>query len=308
MKSKRLISFCFALSLVAAEMGFGLTVSAPGSAVLGDAISVQVPYSPRTSRMSVELVDSAGRVIGVSRAFPYPNESAARSWVALVGIPTTIYPGDYTLVTRIVQNSREIRNRSPLKVLSRSFHRENIDLNGTLSELQKEQTPLKRAQAEALWRLLTTFNPAAVFQSGPFIVPVKNFVVTAPFAERRNYVFAHGGRQASIHQGIDLAVAAGTPVMAAAAGRVVFAGPLVMTGNTVVIEHMPEVYSLYFHMERLLVKKGQAVSQGQSVGLVGSTGLATGPHLHWQVEVDGVAVSPMSLVKQGLIPSAAVGR
>ena len=308
MKSKLLFSFCFVLSLLAAETGFGLTVAAPGSVVLGDVVSVQVPYSTQISNMSVRLIDSGGRVLGASRAFPYPNESSPRSWVALVGIPTTIYPGDYTLETRVVQNQREIRSRSPLKVLSRSFHRENIDLDGTLSELQKEQTPLKTAQAQELWRLLTTFNPAAVFQATPFIVPVKNFVVTAPFAERRNYVFARGGRQASIHQGIDLAVPAGTPVEAAAAGRVVFAGPLIMTGNTVVIEHMPEVYSLYFHMERLLVKKGEQVSQGQSVGLVGSTGLATGPHLHWQVEVDGVAVNPMSLVKQGLIPSAAAGQ
>ncbi len=304
MKSKLLIGLWLILFIVVADMGFGLTVAAPGSVVLGDAIAVQVPYSPHMARMTVQLIDAAGRVMGASRGFAYPSGSSARSWVALVGIPTTLHPGTYTLETRVLRDKKEIRNRSPLKVLSRSFHRENIDLDGTLSELQKEQTPLKRAQAQALWRLLTTFNPGAVFQSTPFIVPVSNYVVTAPFAERRNYVFARGGRQASIHQGIDLAVAAGTPVKAAAAGKVVFAGPLIMTGNTVVIEHLPEVYSLYFHMERLLVTKGQAVAQGQSIGLVGSTGLATGPHLHWQVEVDGVAVNPMSLVQNGLIRSA----
>ena len=304
MKSRLLIGFWLILFIAAAEMGFGLTVAAPGSVVLGDAIAVQVPYSPQISRMSVRLIDSGGRVMGASRAFPYPRGSSARSWVALVAIPTTLYPGTYTLETRLLRDNKEIRHRSPLKVLSRSFHRENIDLNGTLSELQKEQTPEKKAQAQALWRLLTTFNPDAVFQATPFIVPVKNYVVTAPFAERRDYVFAQGGRQASIHQGIDLAVAAGTPVEAAAAGQVVFAGPLIMTGNTVVIEHLPEVYSLYFHMERLLVTKGQRVAQGQAVGLVGSTGLATGPHLHWQVEVDGVAVNPMSLVQNGLIRSS----
>jgi murein DD-endopeptidase MepM/ murein hydrolase activator NlpD len=221
-----------------------------------------------------------------------------------MGVPTTIAPGVYTLRTDVASGSRIARESSEIEVVSRSFHHEDIDLDQDLSNLQTEKNELKSQQAQELWHILTTFRPDAVFQTRRFIVPVAKYVVTAPFAERRVYVFAHGGSQSSIHQGIDLAVPAGTPVEASGAGRVIFAGSWLMTGNTVVIEHLPGVYSLYFHMERLLVQAGQEVKQAEPIGLVGATGLATGPHLHWQIEIGGVAVDPMRLVTAGLIEQA----
>lgn len=276
-------------------------VRAPASTVLGDAIAISVNPLPGIESMRVELVDAAGVAVGASPAFPLEADRRVGSWVALLGVPTTIEPGHYHLLTIVRTAGGADREQSPIVVAGRSFRHEDIDLNQDLSLLQKENTAAKTRQAQELWHILTRFHEHAVYQTGPLIVPVTKYFVSSPYGERRLFVFAHGGSQRSIHQGIDLGVDAGTPIMAAGAGRVMFAGPMIMTGNSAVIEQLPGVYSLYFHMERLLVQAGEVVKQGQTIGYAGSTGLATGPHLHWQVEVDGVAVNPMSLLKRGLV-------
>ena len=278
-----------------------MTVSAPKSVILGDALTVSIPYERDITRVSVALTNTSGVVVSGVRAFPFPSIAKPTSWIAIMGIPTTIAPGGYDLRTTVDSGGRISGESAEIEVVSRSFYHEDINLDQDLTDLQTEQTELKKQQAEELWHILTSFQPDSVYQTRPFIVPVSKYIVTSPFAERRLFVFAHGGNEASIHQGIDLAVPAGTPVEASGAGRVVFAGSWIMTGNSVVIEHLPGVYSLYFHMERLLVKVGQEVKQAEPIGLVGETGLATGPHLHWQIEIGGVAVDPMSLVKTGLI-------
>jgi murein DD-endopeptidase MepM/ murein hydrolase activator NlpD len=112
---------------------------------------------------------------------------------------------------------------------------------------------------------------------------------TAPFGEARSY---NGGPVSSWHGGVDLGAAAGAPVGAAAAGRVILAEKFTVQGNTVVIDHGLGLVSAYYHMESLKVKPGDVVKQGQAVGLVGNTGLSTGPHLHWEMRVTGVAVDP----------------
>jgi murein DD-endopeptidase MepM/ murein hydrolase activator NlpD len=66
----------------------------------------------------------------------------------------------------------------------------------------------------------------------------------------------------------------------------------IVTGNTVVIEHLPGVFSLYYHLDSIGVDEGDVVEQGERIGTVGMTGLATGPHLHWEIRVGGVPVAP----------------
>jgi murein DD-endopeptidase MepM/ murein hydrolase activator NlpD len=95
------------------------------------------------------------------------------------------------------------------------------------------------------------------------------------------------------HAGVDLAAAGGTPILASAAGVVAFAGRWRIRGNVVVLDHGVGVHSLYAHAAEHLVAAGQRVAQGQPIARVGSTGLSTGPHLHWEVRAGGVAVEPL---------------
>jgi len=96
-----------------------------------------------------------------------------------------------------------------------------------------------------------------------------------------------------VHTGIDLRAAWGEPVAAAAAGRVIFAGPYGGYGNAVIIDHGGGMSTLYAHLSSIAVGYGETVTAGQTIGRVGSTGLSTGPHLHFEVRIDGQPVDPM---------------
>jgi len=109
-----------------------------------------------------------------------------------------------------------------------------------------------------------------------------------------------GPRGARFHAGVDLATTAGTPVAAAAAGVVTWAGWRGGWGKLVVLGHGGGIRTLYAHLSRMSVRVGQHVGAGASVGLVGSTGHATGPHLHFEVRVRGAAVDPLTALRYGL--------
>jgi murein DD-endopeptidase MepM/ murein hydrolase activator NlpD len=106
-------------------------------------------------------------------------------------------------------------------------------------------------------------------------------------------VSGFGMRWGRLHEGIDIGCAYGTPNRAAAAGTVIHSGWLGGYGNLVVVDHGNGLSTAYAHASALLVGVGQTVSQGETVSLVGSTGNSSGPHLHFEVRVDGVAVDPL---------------
>jgi murein DD-endopeptidase MepM/ murein hydrolase activator NlpD len=100
----------------------------------------------------------------------------------------------------------------------------------------------------------------------------------------------------SYHKGIDIGAATGSKVIAAASGEVVIATYSASAGNYVMISHGSGVYTVYMHMSSIAVSEGQEVSQGQTIGAVGSTGYSTGSHLHFGVRKNGSYVDPMSYV------------
>ena len=118
--------------------------------------------------------------------------------------------------------------------------------------------------------------------SGALIWPV-NAPITSPF----------GWRWGRMHEGIDLGAAYGTPIVAAAAGTVIYAGWLGGYGNLTVIDHGGGLSTAYGHQSSIGVSVGQQVAQGEIIGNVGSTGHSTGPHLHFEVRVNGQAVDPL---------------
>lgn len=125
--------------------------------------------------------------------------------------------------------------------------------------------------------------------SGPFIPPVQA-IISSPYGIARSY---NGGPVGDFHHGADFAVDEGTAVSASAGGRVAFAGALPIRGNSVIIDHGAGVFSGYHHLSRAAVAAGQVVAQGDLIGYSGASGLATGPHLHWEVVVHGESVDPV---------------
>ena len=111
------------------------------------------------------------------------------------------------------------------------------------------------------------------------------------------------------HLGTDFAATTGTPARTVGDGVVEFAGIQNGYGNVVFVKHRNNSETVYAHLSKLLVQRGQNVSQGQTIGLVGATGWATGPHLHFEVRVGGVQRDPMSIARQSeSIPVAAAAK
>jgi murein DD-endopeptidase MepM/ murein hydrolase activator NlpD len=100
------------------------------------------------------------------------------------------------------------------------------------------------------------------------------------------------------HLGTDFAVTTGTPARTVGDGVVEFSGVQNGYGNVIFVKHGNNTETVYAHLSKVMVKRGQNVSQGQTIGLVGSTGWATGPHLHFEVRVGGVQRDPMRMAQQ----------
>jgi murein DD-endopeptidase MepM/ murein hydrolase activator NlpD len=103
---------------------------------------------------------------------------------------------------------------------------------------------------------------------------------------------------ASFHTGTDFGGGIGTPIFAPAAGRVVLAEKLTVRGNAVLIDHGLGLFSGYWHQSQLTVAVGQEIRQGDLIGFIGETGLVTGPHLHWEMRLNGIALEPLQWVQQ----------
>ena len=135
-------------------------------------------------------------------------------------------------------------------------------------------------------------SPApAVSGSGRFIYPV-NGRISSNYGYRVHPI--SGARR--LHAGMDIAAGTGTPIGAAGNGTVIFAGWRGGYGNCIMIDHGGGIVTLYGHQSSLATSVGQSVSTGQTIGYVGSTGYSTGPHLHWEVRVNGSPVDPRGYV------------
>ena len=123
--------------------------------------------------------------------------------------------------------------------------------------------------------------------------PVQGVITTA-FGEGRVY----DGNTANVtrHSGTDIAADEGDPVRAAASGQVAFAGPVATRGNYIIIDHGLGVFTGYGHLSQLNVRAGDLVTADTVIGLVGATGLSTGPHVHWEAVAQGVFFDPEELL------------
>jgi murein DD-endopeptidase MepM/ murein hydrolase activator NlpD len=209
---------------------------------------------------------------------------------SIVPIPLSTAPGSYPLVVSVTDEFGI--THTDTRSIAVGPLSQKVALIHLPPKVLATDTPEAWAQEQqALDAAFAQGAPKPEWQA-PFEIPVKG-VESAGFGSARRYV---PGGPVSYHTGIDLAVPEGTPIHAANDGTVVMARKLPISGNIVAIDHGDGVFSLYFHQSKILVHDGEQVKRGQVIGLVGSTGLSTGPHLHWQMDVDGVPTNPLAWV------------
>lgn len=135
-------------------------------------------------------------------------------------------------------------------------------------------------------------SPYFLFEK-PFIMPLNSYV-TSYYGNKRLF----NNKKQSQHLGTDLRAAVGVKIPVTNTGKVVFAGHLFYTGNVVVVDHGLDIFSMYGHLSKILVSKGDLLKQGDILGLAGATGRVSGPHLHWGVKIQGQWVDGFSLVEE----------
>lgn len=180
----------------------------------------------------------------------------------------------------------------PLTISAKEFEKEEIALSEKNTKIRTDNSPKKVIQIDRLNTIFTTINNSSIYSFENFILPVESQRRTSGFGDRRIYVYSTGKRATALHYGIDFGVPEGTEVFACSSGKVVLAENRISTGNSIVIEHLPGLYSIYYHLSEMNVTEGQKVKKGDRIALSGKTGMVTGPHLHWEVRLNGQAVNP----------------
>jgi murein DD-endopeptidase MepM/ murein hydrolase activator NlpD len=250
---------------------------------------------------------SVGKLVEPSFAWG-PPERGAR--VALIALPWDVATGASLAITAEDEAGNVASRALPSELRPRRFPRDRIAitdafLQAKVPELLPQRPPSQplidgflvinrelRRQAEETKRRIGATSAAQPLWEGRFAQP-RNSKVFANFAETRTYVY--GGREidTQVHYGYDLASTRQSAVPAANRGVVVFADPLTIYGNTVIVDHGLGLQTLYAHLSSIDVKVGDTVAKGQELGRTGATGLAIGDHLHFEVLVNGVSVTPL---------------
>lgn len=247
-------------------------------------------------------VDAAGNRLSAVELLidgePVPRVDFRGGEAALQAVP---FGSDGSIVEVLAwvvdEFGREFTAQESFLVLPIDRPVELIRLSGdALSLLEEDNSAL---QAQRMAEAMAESAPLPLWQE-PFLLPVEG-VSSSGYGDPRRY---YEGGPVSWHRGADLAAATGTPIHASNDGTVVLAEELPISGLTVVIDHGAGVSSHYFHQSLLLVSEGQEVKRGEVVGEVGSTGLSTGPHLHWEMWVDGESTNPLTWVDR-LLPGIA---
>jgi len=193
--------------------------------------------------------------------------------------------GGYTLAVTYRAGGREERLERKVEVATVTYPVQHLRMARKTAALYNY--PGVEQEERIIGSAIRTVSDRRLW-SGDWMLPSYGRFSTL-FGERR----IRNGRGVGRHRGLDIAAKEGSPVQAAADGRVVLAGSYRKHGKTVVLDHGLGITSLYLHMSHIQAEKGESVQRGDLIGYVGATGVATGPHLHWSVYVQGTPVEPL---------------
>ncbi len=222
------------------------------------------------------------------------KQNSSGQWWAIIAIHALTEPNDYPItLTATLPDGTTTTTYQTVSIIVGPYGTENIQLDDEHSTLLDAE--LIRIEREKLVNLWSRISLRPRWQ-GNFQYPVDpaSLRITSNFGTRRSY---NNGPATSFHGGTDFGGGVGVPLYAAAPGTVVLAEPLTVRGNAVLIDHGMGLFSGYWHQNQIVVSEGQQVEAGDLIGYMGSTGLVTGPHLHWEIRLQGIAVEPLQWIE-----------
>lgn len=278
---------------------------APGDGELrfGAVTDVRLPdqiVQGRTARLSVQSSHPLGLTAtwnGLPLGIRPLSTTAESGWQsAFLPTPALLGPGLFPVEIRYATSNGIVLSRTFSVLVSQGPYDSQLielpDDKGGLLDPEFTQPEIEKLYA--LWAVTDT----PLLWTEPFSHPIGlEYPTTSPYGTRRSY---DGGPYSSYHTGQDFGAPAGVTVTAPGDGIVVLAEPLNVRGNAVVIDHGAGVFTGYWHLSENFLTPGQRVAVGDPLGLVGTTGLSTGNHLHWELRIYGVAVDPLQFLEEGI--------
>ncbi|HSR54495.1 MAG TPA: M23 family metallopeptidase [Acidobacteriota bacterium] len=280
----------------------------------GEVVVLEVATSPGPSLSSAGNGSSHTAAIESVQAVAFGRqiEGYSRShgvWEVLLGIDLGTDPGTYPVeITATVAGSdggrtraatasadsvspREVRARYDLEVKDKQFPTRRLKVAPKYVDPPPETRDRIARESRLLTGLFQTSTSEKLW-SGAFTAPVPGRVNPDSFGKRSVF----NGKPRSPHSGADFSAPQGTPVKAPNSGTVVLARDLYFAGHTVIIDHGLGLYTFFAHLSKFEVEEGQMVKRGDVLGLSGSTGRVTGPHLHYSVRLNNSRVDPLALM------------
>ena len=250
--------------------------------VVQSAEPAKLPFKPSPVPGGVAIVALPAKAtapVVTYRGEPVLTRRSGRGWVAVVGIPLSAKPGEQAI---------EVDGRMvPFAIRPKRYPEQRVTLKDQRKVTPNAEDEARIAKEQVLMAPAWKAWPEALVPSLSFRQPTPG-ALTASFGLRRIF----NGVPRSPHSGLDIRSPQGQAVRAPAPGRVVLAGDFFYSGNAVFIAHGEGVVSLLCHLSKVSVKEGQVLQTGDVVGEVGSTGRASGPHLHWSLSLNNARVDP----------------
>lgn len=212
-------------------------------------------------------------------------------WVAVIGIPLDAKLGRHKISTKVLGKDMKL----PFDIKNKEYPAQYLTIqNKRMVNPNAEDLKKIKADRVKIGKALAVWTEQAVLDLD-FMAPVDGRL-SSRFGLKRFF----NKQPRNPHSGLDIAAPAGTAIKAPAAARVIDTGNYYYNGNTVFLDHGQGLISGYFHMSKIGVEPGQLVKQGDMLGTVGSTGRVTGPHLHWNVYLNGTKVDPALFIAKDI--------
>lgn len=273
MSSKQFLLPCIILlAVISFSTAFAARLPQPDSVPGGIAI-INLGINTHQTNGNIPIVHYKQQRIMVAKNNGY--------WHGIVGIPLTANTGQHEL--NIKGQKKTIR----FQVKQKTYAEQRITIKDK-RKVNPNAEDLKRIRREKgqINKALKHWAHREEVDTG-FMLPVKG-ELSSPFGLRRYF----NEQPRKPHSGIDIAAPEGTEIVSPADGKIIETGNFFFNGNSVFIDHGQGLVTMYTHMNQIKVKPGQSIMRGETIGTVGQTGRATGPHLHWGVSLNNARVNP----------------
>jgi murein DD-endopeptidase MepM/ murein hydrolase activator NlpD len=252
----------------------------------GGVLLVQITAGNRNSPFSDMQVDFDQTTYPVYR-HPVKRDG---TFFTLIGVPYHTKPGAKTLTLQYSgPHGGQIRQLA-FDVVQGKYRTDVLKVDSRRVDLNQKDRQRANREHQEVKRIYASGHPQRLWQ-GPFQLPVEN-EISSQFGNRRIF----NGKLKSFHNGLDFRSPPGTPIQATNSGRVRLAKNLFYSGNAVIIDHGTDIFTIYAHLSKIQTRAGQHIEKGRLIGLTGATGRVSGPHLHWGIKINGIAVNPLQFV------------